>query len=106
MNKDITEDPVNFPLRCAQIMAERADLNRMNIIERTALWYRLERIGEKQDIEPQKKPPQDVEVQHIHHNVNDTRRVFAKLNALDGAVKYLLQKEEQKGGKKFQGSYF
>ena len=56
-------------------------------------------------IDMKEKPPQDVEVRYIHHNVNDTRRVFAKLNALDGAVKYLLDKQAGKG-KKYQGSYF
>ena len=49
-------------------------------------------------LEPEQKPPQDIEVRYIHHNVNDTRRVFAKLNAVDRVVKYLLNKEleEQK----------
>ena len=54
-------------------------------------------------IDMQETPPQDVEIRYIHHNVNDTRRVFAKLNALDGAIKYLLKdKEKQKGGKGYK----
>ena len=55
-------------------------------------------------IDIRQKPPQDVEVRYIHHNVNDTRRVFAKLNALDGAIKYLLDKQAGKGKK--PSSYF
>ena len=36
---------MNWGLRCGQLLAEEGDIRRMNIIERTALWYRLERIG-------------------------------------------------------------
>lgn len=57
------------------------------------------------DIEPRQKPPQDVEVRHTYFHVDNSRRITAKLNALDGAVNYLLKKEEQKGGKKSK-SYF
>jgi len=50
-----------------QMMAERGDLKRMNIVERTELWYRLERIGQppaplKSETTP---PPQPTRV--IHH---------------------------------------
>ena len=44
---------MNFGLRCSQILAERSDIKKMNIIERTALWYRLERIGGERDEEGQ-----------------------------------------------------
>ena len=51
--------------------------------------------------------PQDIEVRHTYFHIDNSRRITAKLNALDGAVKYLLEKEKQKGGKKkYQGSYF
>ena len=36
---------MNFGLRCGQLMSERSALSSMTIIERSALWYRLERIG-------------------------------------------------------------
>lgn len=38
---------INWGKRCGQILAERADIKKTNIIERTALWYRLERIGQE-----------------------------------------------------------
>lgn len=71
---------------------------------RTFREYESEQFGEYlPHIDVQGKPPQDVEIRYIHHNVNDTRRVFAKLNALDGAIKYLLkEREEQKGGKGYK----
>lgn len=39
---------LNWGLRAAQINARRNDPRTMNIRERTALWYRLERIGKEQ----------------------------------------------------------
>ena len=36
---------MNFGLRFEQMLAERSDLRKMNIIQKTALRYRLERIG-------------------------------------------------------------
>ena len=43
---------IDIGLRCGQLMAERSDIHRMNIIERTRLWYRLERIGK---LEPEQE---------------------------------------------------
>jgi len=58
---------MNLHNRMGQMMAERGDLRRMNIVERTVLWYRLERIGQPPE-QPQYKttpPPQPTRV--IHH---------------------------------------
>lgn len=67
--------------------------------------FEAEQYGEYlPHIDMKETPPQDVEIRYIHHNVNDTRRVFAKLNALNGAVKYLLEKQAGKGKK--PSSYF
>ena len=38
---------INWGLRASQINAKRNDPRTMNIIERTRLWYRLERIGKE-----------------------------------------------------------
>jgi len=43
---------MNFSLRCGQLLAERANIQRMNIIDRTAWWYRMERIGQPLPEEP------------------------------------------------------
>ena len=85
------EDPVDFP--CSYSF--RA-------------YYRETMFGEVlPDIEQKETMPQDIEVRHTYFHVDNSRRITAKLNALDGAVKYLLEKEKQKGGKKkYQGSYF
>jgi len=38
---------INLGLKYGQLMAERANIQRMTLPERTALWYRLERIGKE-----------------------------------------------------------
>jgi len=43
---------MNFWLRCGRLLAERANIQRMNIIDRTAWWYRMERIGQPLSEEP------------------------------------------------------
>ena len=57
---------MNLGLRCGQILAERADIKKMNIIERTALWYRLERIGKPEEPDIPKIP----EVTKIYTRIN------------------------------------
>lgn len=32
----------NWGLRCGQLLAERADIKRMNIVERSAFWFRYD----------------------------------------------------------------
>lgn len=84
------EDPIDFP--CSYSF--RA-------------YYRETMFGEYLPPLELREPPQDVEVRHTYFHIDNSRRITAKLNALGGAIKYLLQKEQQKGGKKkYQGSYF
>jgi len=45
---------MNYGLRCGQMMVGRHSEVMSNIVERTALWYRLERIGQE-PIEPPAK---------------------------------------------------
>lgn len=37
---------IDFNLRCGQMIAQRSQLKDMNIAQRHALWFRLERIGQ------------------------------------------------------------
>jgi len=77
------EDPVDFP--CSYSF--RA-------------YYRETMFGEiLPPLEP-KEPPQDVEVRHIYHHIDNTQRVMNRLDDLERPIKYLLEKDKQKEGKK------
>ncbi|KKM69339.1 hypothetical protein LCGC14_1451850 [marine sediment metagenome] len=62
---------LNFGLRCAQLMADRGDTRKMNIIERTALHYRLERIGQEFPVE---KTIQEIELTPMRIYMNIDRK--------------------------------
>ena len=78
-------------------MAERSDIKRMNIIQKTSLWYRLERIGQ----EPKK------EEEPIYQDMEWTPKQWDTVQQLKGQVLYLQGKvNEHTDKKKEQGESF
>lgn len=94
--------PLNFGKRMGQMMAERSDISHMNIIQKTSLWYRLERIGQE--------PPALLEdrvaliEQTLEHQPDWTRQQFGRLEQLEGRVIHLENKLTEIRAKK-KGSY-
>jgi len=78
---------MNLGLRCAQMMAERANIKGMNIIERSKKWYRLERIG--QPLSEERFEPEQVTRIYTHINIDN--------KALE-LQKRIVSLEEMRGG--------
>jgi len=92
---------MNFGLRAEQINARRFDVRSMNIRERTALWYRLERIGS--DYPPEKDEGQVSnlpipEPQWDNRQWDTINQLRGQVNFLQGKIhEHLDKKPKQKG---------
>jgi len=93
---------MNFGLRAGQLMAERSDVRRMNIRDRTALWYRLERIGAATET-----PKEEVIVKHIyqHYHSNISRKQWDTFEQTIRKVDYLERKLKEPSDKKKKEEY-
>ena len=84
---------MNFVNRMGQMMAERGDLKRMNIVERTELWYRLERIGQppaplKSKTIPPPQPTNKEVLDRMHQQLVRANDLEVRLNThIDKAKK-------------------
>ena len=66
------------------------------IRDRTALWYRLERIGEL----PEEEKPVPQVVEHIHRHSEMGQKEFILLQQTAAKVEYLLGKVNERDTKK------
>lgn len=77
---------MNLGLRCGQILAERRS---MNIIERTALRYRLERISQA-EIETHTPEPKQLTTIYTRINIdNKTLELQKRIVSLEEEIKKL-----------------
>ena len=86
---------INLGLKCGQMMAERADIKRMNIVERTRLWYRLERIG-VEPIEPEQAssivPGKVVNYRQLNANIEQLK---ARLIHAENKINQIYDKKKK-----------
>ena len=90
---------INFGLRCGQIMAQRGSLRSMNIVQRTALWYRLERIGEP-PMQPEgvvPPPLENPEREWAREQWQYVQQLRAQVNYLNDKVTELRAKRNPRG---------
>lgn len=90
---------MNLGLRCGQLLAERSNIKRMNIVERTRLWYRLERIGQETEPIDSKQTSTLTSVPSYRQLKDDIDQLKARLIHAENKWNEYLDKKKSKGGR-------